>query len=350
MTGWSPLLAAAVTARLVEDADEWDAVVDRLSGSLLQSWRWGDFKSRHGWSAQRLLLTSDDEPCVAAQVLFRHLGPFTAAYVPRGPAINSSSPLICMALTLALDRICRARRAAALFLEPDGALPALPVGGSLAWQPSETQFQPLRTIKVRADRSDDELLAAMKPKTRYNVRLAERRGVAVRQGTVADLPRFYRLLQETSSRDEFGIHRVEYFRDLLDGLGPAAALLIAEYEREIAAGIIVARQRQEAIYLYGASSTALQRHMPAYLIQYAGLRWAREQGCRWYDLWGIPASDEPPDGAEEGTNLNIRSGLWGVYRFKQGFGGETVSYPGVFERVYARPLVTLWRRFGPALG
>lgn len=350
MTGRTLLPVAPVAARLVDDAGMWEAAVDHLNGSLLQSWRWGAFKSRHGWSAARLLLTAEDEAYAAAQVLFRRLGPFTAAYVPRGPAIESSLPSISTPLTAALDRICRARRAAILFLEPDRALPDLPVAGSLAWQPSVTQFQPLRTIKVRADRSDDELLAAMKPKTRYNVRLAERRGVVVRQGTRADLPRFYRLLQETSSRDEFGIHRVEYFRDLLDAFGPAAALLIAEYEGEIAAGIIVARQQQEAIYLYGASSTALQRHMPAYLIQYAGLRWAREQGCRWYDLWGVPASDEPPDGADDGANLNVRSGLWGVYRFKQGFGGETVSYPGVYERVYARPLVTLWRRFGPGLG
>ena len=76
--------------------------------------------------------------------------------------------------------------------------------------------------------------------------------------------------------------------------------------------------------------------MPTYALQFAALQWARDAGCTHYDLWGIPPTDEPPDAAQ-GEQQNVRDGLWGVYRFKQGFGGDVVTYPGIFVRQY-RPL------------
>ncbi len=342
-------LDRATAATHVGDRAAWDEIVAALGGRLLQSWGWGEFKSRHGWAAERLAITAGGEALAAAQVLFKRVGPLSVAYVPRGPLVGDDAALPL--LTVAIDALCRARRAVVAFIEPERPLPGLQAGGSLAWRPSDLTFQPKRTIKVSVDRSDDDLLARMKPKTRYNVRLATRRGVTARVGKASDLPAFYRLLQETSERDEFGIHGVEYYRDALETLGDAAALIMAEIGGEPAAGVIVARFADEAIYLYGASATAHQRHMPAYLAQFEAMRWARARGCRLYDLWGIPWEDEPGSEAEgeESGQVNVRRGLWGVYRFKQGFGGEIVEYPGVFERPYVEPLVRLWRRFGRGL-
>ncbi|MGA7670598.1 MAG: peptidoglycan bridge formation glycyltransferase FemA/FemB family protein, partial [Nitrolancea sp.] len=200
------------------------------------------------------------------------------------------------------------------------------------------------------DKSDDELLSAMKPKTRYNVRLAERRGVEVRRGGVRDVPIFYQLLAETAERDQFGIHGIEYFDDMMRVFGDDVALFLAEYDGVPAAGLLALKTPEEAIYMYGATRSEYQRHMPAYLIQFAAMQWARDAGCTSYDLWGIPVNDSPPDSASDGHgSVNVRDGMWGVYRFKQGFGGDVVTYPGMFERIYAKPLMRAWRTVRPNL-
>lgn len=341
-----------LTVKMVSGAQEWREATGRLGGHLLQSWRWGEFKRRHGWSPLRLLLSRDDDPVVAAQLLFRSFGPVKIGYAPRGPATAGASLHDLAAFTSALDGLHAGGVTAALFLEPDAPDVPLPTAGTLRWRAFPESFQPRRTIKVPLVGSDDDLLAAMKPKTRYNVRLAARRGVTTRVGGLTELPAFYRLLEETAERDHFGIHSVDYYRDVLDTFDGDAALLLGEFEGALAAGVLVIRHRDEAIYMYGASATALQRHMATYLVQFAAMRWARDHGCRVYDLWGIPHPDEHPEGVEreEAAALNVRDGLWGVFRFKQGFGGDIVEYPGVYERVYLPPLVAMWRRFGRSLG
>jgi len=343
---------ARIIAEVVSSREVWDAAIGDLDGRLLQTWRWGDLKSRHGWEPLRLLFSASDRPILAAQVLFRRFGPLSVAYVPRGPACAEPTPQLTAMLTAALDHVCKRRRAAVVFVEPDTAALPLATAGTLGWSVSRAIFQPRRTIKVPVDHPDDVLLQAMKPKTRYNVRLAERRGVTVRRGTPADLPGVYRLLEETAERNAFGIHNDDYYQDVLKTFGPDAAVLVAELDGDLAAAVLVLRQGREAIYMYGASATKHQRHMPAYLVQFEAMRWARDARCDIYDLWGIPDTDQPPDDAAGagGTNLNVRNGLWGTYRFKQGFGGEVVSYPGVFERVYFRPVVEFWRRVRPGLG
>jgi peptidoglycan pentaglycine glycine transferase (the first glycine) len=348
--GVKSTLSSAI--RIVEGRNpaSWDEAIERLGGGFLQSWAWGEFKQLHGWRPVRLLATVDQRPLVAAQVLIRKVGPMTVLYVPRGPVSNEPNQDALSALTVAIDQIARKERAVIAFIEPESLTTVdLPHTGNLSWTPSAFELQPLRTIKVRVDRDDDEILGEMKNKTRYNVRLAGRRGVTVRQGDISEIAPFYALLQETSDRDAFGIHSIEYYADMLASFGDRAALLLAEYDSDIAAGAIVLQHGAEAIYMFGASSTAYQRHMPTHLLQFEAMKWAREKGCTWYDLWGIPATDEPPENANDGE-LNVRNGLWGVYRFKQGFGGEVFSYPGVLERQYYPTLVNLWRRFRPGPG
>lgn len=330
---------------VVTDAERWDAAVRALGGHLLQTWRWGEFKARHGWQPKRLLVDDVTGPRAAAQVLFRYVGPLSIAYVPRGPLVRGEPEIELAKLTLALDRACHRGRAVACLCEPE-QWPADPPAISSVWQATKTQIQPRRTIIVPVLADDDDQLAIMKPKTRYNVRLAERRGVSVRLGTNEDLPAFYRLLEETARRDAFGIHNPSYFADLLDVFGPDAALVLAEYDGQLAAAAVVARAYAQAVYLFGASSTALQRHMAAYLVQFEALRWARARGCSGYDLWGIPEEDEAPRDEGASQTLNVRQGMWGVYRFKLGFGGRIVAYPGTFERVYHPRLLAVARRLG----
>lgn len=334
----------------VDDASTWDAMVASLRGHLLQTWKWGEFKSLHDWVPARVALSSDDVVKIAAQVLFRRVGPFSVAYVPRGPIADDISLGELAAFTQSIDTECRRHRSIAVLIEPEGSSLPVRIGDAALWSANDVLVQPRRTIKVSVQKSDEDLLGGMKPKTRYNVRLAQRRGVSVRRGDVRDVPTFYDLLQETSIRDAFGVHSIEYFDDMLRVFGDDAAIFIAEFESEPAAALLALRSANEVIYMYGATATKFQRHMPAYLIQFAAMRWARDSGCESYDLWGIPTSEAPPTTTGEGGHsLNVRDGMWGVYRFKQGFGGETVGYPGMFERVYLNSLMSAWRRLRPNL-
>ncbi len=307
-----------------------DAHVAAVRGSVLQYRAWGEFKARHGWSVAR-----DAGEGFAVQALFRRRFGVTVAYVPRGPAVDWTDGRAVAACFTALDALCKREGAALALVEPDDAFPDDFDAKAHGLARSSITVQPLRTIIVPCDRDDDALLAAMKQKTRYNVRLAAKRGVTVRQGGADDLPAFWSLLQTTASRDAFGVHTHDYYADLLQFFPPPhdGALLCAEYQGEIVAAVLLIRGGETAVYLAGASSDAHREHMPTYALQYAALRWARDVGCTRYDLWGIPPTDEPPAAATDGRQ-NVRDGLWGVFRFKQGFGGEVVTYPGIFVRSY----------------
>lgn len=282
-------------------------------------------------------------------MLFRAVGPFSVGYIPRGPLASELSATDVAQFARAIDSACRRRRAIAILVEPETQDLPLSLGQSPLWKPTDVEVQPRRTIKVALAGTDDELLGRMKPKTRYNIRLAERRGVTIRRGGVPDIHDFYALLRETADRDGFGVHEIAYFDDMLRVFGDDAALFLAEFDGEPAAALLALRSPREAIYMYGATRTSLQKHMPAYLIQFAAMKWARDGGCATYDLWGIPADDDEGPQKDASGSVNVRGGMWGVYRFKQGFGGEVISYPGVFERVYIQPLMRAWRMMRPNL-
>ncbi len=333
MTSTTGLITAADTTALAP-VSQYGRYADAACASVLQSWAWGAFKERHGWRVAR-----EASDGFAVQVLLKRKFGVTIGYVPRGPAVDWSNNGSVSACLGALDALCKREGVALALIEPDAMLPAGFDSRRYGLSSSYLSVQPLRTIIVRCDRDDDALLAAMKQKTRYNVRLAAKRGVTVRQGSADDLPAFWSLLQTTATRDAFGVHTLAYYADLLRFFPPPdqGALLCAEYGGEIVAGAILLRGGPTAIYLAGASSDSHREHMPTYALQYAALQWARDAGCTRYDLWGIPPTDAPPDAAH-GEQQNVRDGLWGVYRFKQGFGGEIVSYPGIFIRQY-RPLI-----------
>jgi len=208
---------------------------------------------------------------------------------------------------------------------------------------SQFTIQPPRSIFVDLEPGEEAILAAMKSKTRYNIRLALRRGVTVRSGTAEDLPTFYRLMQITGRRDEFGIHSLDYFKTIFELFAPSqAALLLAEVQGEPVAGLLLLVHRCAAYYLFGASSNAHREKMPTYLLQWEAMRWAKAHGCQSYDLWGIPDADETRLEAEFVTRSEDPSGLWGVYRFKRGFGGRVTRAVGAFDLVYNRPLYWIY--------
>lgn len=328
----------------------WDAFIqEHPGGHLLQGTAWGRLKSAFGWEALRLAVMEGGEIRAAAQVLFRRFPGFSLAYVPRGPVVDWEDEEALEVLLKGMERAGRARRAIFLKIEPNrpeeaGFSERLRRLGFLPGRP----VQPRSTLVVDLEGPEEALLARMKPKTRYNIRLAGRRGVQVRPARGAEeVALFYDLLQETARRDAFGIHTQAYYQTAYHLLceGGLGVLLFAEREGEALAALMAASWGREAIYLYGASRSRGQEHMPSYLLQWEAMRWARSQGCTRYDLWGIPDSVlEGGDEREERREKNVRNGMWGVYRFKQGFGGRPLRTVGAYDRPGYPFLYRLYRK------
>jgi lipid II:glycine glycyltransferase (peptidoglycan interpeptide bridge formation enzyme) len=310
-----------------------DLVVAVPGGHVLQSWAWGELKAQFGWRVRRVAVGS-----ACAQVLFRSLpgGLGSIAYVPRGPAIDFGDPVALGTLLEAIRPLARQQHAICLKIEPDLEDKATRIEQlqDLGFRPSPQVIQPQRTIRVDLDAEPEELLKRMKQKTRYNIRLAGRKGVTIRAGDESDLPAFYRLMEVTAERDGFGIHTQAYYEAAHRLFVPSdhGRLLLAEYEGQLLAGLVVFAFGATACYMYGASSSEHRNRMPTYLLQWEAMLWAKEQGCRTFDLWGVPDEDEDTLEAEF---TKRGDGLWGVYRFKRGFGGRLVRTVGAWDLVYA---------------
>lgn len=328
------------------DRHAWDEALLLAGGHLLQSWRWGAFKSLHGWDVERVRVETP-AGLGQAQLLFRRRGPIALGYLPRGPALGADDPALASRLFESVDECCRDRGAIALIVEPDRPLPFVGRYRDAGFVGGGEHVQPGRTVRVPLP-DDDALLGQMHQKTRYNIRLAQRRGVtAVRSSPdEAAMDTFYRLLGDTAGRNEFGIHGPDYYADFMHIFGNDAVLLFALIEDRPVAGVIAARFGAEAIYMYGGSSTAHRAHGAGFFLQFEAMRWAREQGCRRYDLWGIPMQDPPSTGAADGDRVaGTRGDDWrGLYEFKVRFGGEIVAYPPALERRYRPFLAAVARR------
>ncbi|MDH5507306.1 MAG: peptidoglycan bridge formation glycyltransferase FemA/FemB family protein, partial [Anaerolineae bacterium] len=182
--------------------------------------------------------------------------------------------------------------------------------------------------------------ARMKQKTRYNIRLAAKKDVTVRVS--ADIETFASLMQVTGQRDGFGVHSLDYYRRAYELFHPigTAEILIAEYDNQPLAALMVFAQGSRAWYLYGASNNLHRNRMPAYLLQWEAMRWARAHGCTSYDLWGVPDAAQDTLEAEF---MQRADGLWGVYRFKRGFNGQLVRAAAPLDLVFRPGLYALYK-------
>lgn len=316
----------------IEDANAWAHTLATLpSAHVLQSWAWGAFKSRWGWSARRW--ASAD---CAVQVLRRNAGPFCVLYATKGPAARDLA-----GYERGLQLIeAQARDQRAIWAKVDGDPPTSSVAWSPAdldalrallrrrgWLPSPDQIQFRNTMLTDVDAADEALLSRMGSKCRYNVRLSERRGVRVRMSqpmSASDAELLYGLYAETGARDGFRVREKLYYLDAWRTMGGAG--FIAEHESVPLAGLIVFKHGRRAWYFYGMSGAAGREHMPNHLLQWHALRWARDNGCAVYDWWGAPET------------LVETDAMWGVYRFKEGFGAAFAEGIGAWDYAPNRAL------------
>lgn len=345
-----------ISLQQTTDPKTWDqSVLAMPEPHILQSWAWGASKAQTGWLAKRLLWGEELQApssgsrfaaWACAGLLIRRLHramPLAVGYVPKGPLLDWTDEELVVRVLHDLEQTARRERALFVKIDPDVALGS-PEGDALmallqrrGWLLSAEQIQYRNTVVSDLAPDEDALLAAMKPKWRYNIRLAERNGVCVRAGGAADLPAFYAMYAETGARDGFLVRPFEYYRAIWESFlaQGLAHLLLAVVGDEPVAGLILFRFGPTAWYFYGASTARHRDLMPNHALQWAAMRWAKAQGCTRYDWWGAPDVLEESDP------------MWGVYRFKQGFGGRFAPHIGAWDFPVSQPLYWAYTRAMP---
>ncbi len=345
--------------------DDWNQIVSNLPGKhLLQTWEWGEAKRANGWVPIHKAWYGEQKQVVAAAlVLSRGVTvngvnlPLKVMYIPRGPLLQDWYDQNLRNRVLNdLREIGNEQRAIFIKMDPEveygrgipthdeskinQRTPSLVSElESMGWQNSAAQVQFKNTMTIDLRPTTDELLAGMKQKTRYNIRLAIRKGVTIRPGTEADLKLIYQMYAETSIRDNFIIRDENYYLSLWKRFIEAgmAEPLLAEVEGDPVAGLIIFRFAGRAWYMFGMSREVHREKMPNYLLQWEAMVRAKEYGCAEYDLWGAPdvflESDE----------------LWGVYRFKRGLGAEVVRYIGAWDLPLNRLIYRSYTQVMPRL-
>ncbi len=287
------------------------------SGAFLQSWEWGEFQRAAGHAVRRVIASDDRGPAVAAQFVENAL-PLGQRYLycPRGPLTRPDAPSATPKMLTAV-----ARKTGALFarFEPVSSI-QYPVSGIH----SVPSVSPSNTLITDLTLTFDDLSRAQHPKTRYNVGLAERKGVAIELHSDA-FDDAWELFETTAARGQFRLHPRRYYERMLSTLSGDACrafLAVARYEGKAVAANVMIDFHGTRTYLHGASANVHREVMAPSLLHWALVSEAKHAGLRWYDWWGVA-----PEGAAESHPWN------GITRFKLGFGGERVDYAGTFDLV-----------------
>jgi peptidoglycan pentaglycine glycine transferase (the first glycine) len=335
-------------------SSSWNELIASLPlAHLLQTWEWSQVKNKYGWQAFPFTWQAESGQTIAAAMVLKRRFPvggfakkMCVLYIPKGPLLDWNDTLLRSQVLN--DLRSYAKQAGAIFIkmDPDVALGTGVPGAQdstenpdglvvrsefekQGWKFSKDQIQFRNTVLINLTPEEDRLLGKMKQKTRYNIRLAQKKGVTVRTGTVDDLPLLYKMYAKTAVRDGFLIREEGYYQTVwrifmanpypTAGSQPFTEPLIAEVDGEPVAAVSMFYFAGQAIYLFGMSSETHREKMPNYLLQWEAMRRAKSLGCRMYNMWGAP--DE----------FSERDGLWGVFRFKEGLGGTVSRTIGAWD-------------------
>ena len=325
----------------------------------MQTWEWAELKQSNGWKMLPQTWQDDLGNVQAAAMVLERSISFSGLrilYIPRGPILDWSDTALRKRVLDDLQKLAEKRRAIFIKIDPEvilgcgipntsnaqdnetGCAVEMELKGR-GWQLSSSQVQFRNTVWLDLTGSEEELLGRMKQKTRYNLHLAERKGVSLRSASLVDLPVLYKMYAETSVRDGFVIRSESYYQKIWETFiqGQMAEGLIAEVDGEPVGGLILFHFAGKAWYLYGMSRQAHRDKMPNYLLQWEAMHHAKALGCTCYDLWGAPDIFDESDP------------MWGVFRFKEGLGGKVIRSLGAWD-YSPRPIYySLYTRLLPRL-
>jgi len=325
-------------------------VASHPKGHILQTLEWGQVKKSMGWTPLPIGLF-DDGKIIGAMLILKKKIPIpliskSIFYAPRGPVADIDDHNLLDQLFQGIRKIARQHGAIFLKIDPDVVHTAHDFRAYLlnrGFKKTVTAegfegVQPTFVFRMDITPDEDQLLAEMAPKTRYNIRLAERKGVTVREATgLDDLKSFYKILMETAERDNFLIRGYIYFEEMWESLvkKDKAKVFMADYEGRDISGTLAFILGDKVWYSYGASSNEYRNVMPNYLLQWTMIKWAKERGCTLYDFRGVSG------------DISEDNPLYGLYRFKKGFGAEFTEFIGEWDLVYSRLFYWMWNELLP---
>ncbi|MDO8507053.1 MAG: peptidoglycan bridge formation glycyltransferase FemA/FemB family protein [bacterium] len=308
-------------------------ILSQKTNNLFQSGSWADFQA--GLKRKSWVVKGDNvQGLVLKYPLYKDKHYF---YSPRGPIMTKGAKLQDLKLFLRkVEVLAKEENAVFYRIEPyqvdQTDIYKFGFRKMAKHAPLSSQFSPENTRVLDISRPEEKILAEMKPKWRYNINLANRKGIKVREGRDSkDIKIFYELTKEMEKRGGYQGHEYDYYQKMYEALAKEDILkvFIAEYNGEPLAAILVSYFGQVATYLHGASGNEHRELMPTYALQWVAICEAKKRNCRIYDFWGIA-----PEGAKNHS--------WaGVTRFKKGFGGEEISFGGAYDIAFDRKYYNL---------
>ena len=309
--------------------------------SFLQSWEWGEWQEKLGKKVYRLTVVENEEILATCQIIQNFIGPKLLRknyfYIPRGPVVESSlenkkKKAINNLIFEKINELAKKEKAFFLRTEP---LEKTFLENFKTLKKTKN-IQPADTWVLDLAQTEEELLAQMHSKARYNIKLAERKGVTIQIAeNTEDIESFFKVLDSTSRRNEFGIYSLKYYQELFELLSenttmdnvspPVARVYLAKFENQVIAAIWVIFFGDTATYLYGGMDKKHSKLMAPHLIQWQAIMEAKKRDCKYYDFWGIA-----PDGADK------KHAWFGLTRFKKQFGGLEINYPGSNDAIFQK--------------
>lgn len=317
---------------------EYEAFVQsHPKGHFAQSVLWA--KQKPMWQWEAIVSRRDDGTIKGSMaVLIRKIIPglpFTMMYACRGPVTDLDDRDTLVDLLDGAKKLAKKHHAYVIKIDPDVPSSETAYTAMLEEQgfvltgggATFDAIQPQYVFRLNTQgKTAEELLAALPQSTRRKVRAGGKKGVTTEIRGKEAVPDFAKLMLETGVRDGFVTRDAGYFESMLDNLGEHARLYMAYFEGQAIAGTLAIWYGDKVWYLYGASSNEHRNLMPNYMLQWNMIEWAVEQGCRLYDFRGVPGQvgeDHP---------------LYGLYKFKLGFGGDYVEFVGEMDMVLNRPV------------
>ena len=322
--------------------EEYEAFLQKHpKGHFAQSTEWARLKTE--WAFEAVIERNEAGEIAGTMGLLIRKVPGTAImYSCRGPVCDIHDEEMMTRLVKAAGEVGKKYHACSLKMDSDVSVEdeeyraiCRKLGFS---EPNRSEnfegIQPRFVFRLYLDGRDEEaVMASFHQKTRYNIRVAVKKGVEVKLCGEEALPDFHRIMVTTGMRDNFGVRTEEYFRRMMRELGEHARLYMAYLDGVAIAGTLAIGYGDKVWYLYGASSNEHRNYMPNYLLQWEMIKWAIERGARVYDFRGVSG------------NLSEDNPLYGLYRFKKGFNGEFTEFVGEMDLVYNK-LMLAWSDWG----